>query len=60
MKKHFFIFLLSGLMVWLPTEFVCGDEYNGVRGSTVSVARQTGGGTVGKCDGKNEHDSIKP
>ncbi|MBO7644680.1 MAG: hypothetical protein J6S57_00025 [Alphaproteobacteria bacterium] len=51
MKKNIFIFLLSGLMAWLPCGFVYadGDEYEGELGTSYSVDPGKGGKIVGLC-----------
>jgi len=60
LKKTFFAFLLSMFMAYLPCGFAWGDNdnYNGLKGSTVSVGKQTGGGVVGKCETKQEHQDC--
>ena len=53
-------------MACLPCCFALADDYNGVKGQSISANKQTGGGIVGKCDNKKEGDrcqvngAIKP
>ena len=50
--------MLFGLTVLSPCFVAFGDNdvYEGVIGQTKSVDRQTGGGTVGQCKDKKEHE----